>query len=108
MRARRSLWDEIKIILNEYISEYITRSHLFDRLELVGFRRSSTIDTYRNYLTKAGFLQTSGRGRYLILNEIPVNLSVDDVKRMAYFKTPTRKLKWSEKPVFIKEDEFNV
>jgi len=43
-----------------------------------------TIDTYRNYLTKAGFLRIISPGKYEKLKTIPRGISRRDVQRLGY------------------------
>ena len=45
--------------------------------------RDQSIDTYRNYLTKAGFLCIIGIGKYEKIKTIP-QLSRRDVQRLGY------------------------
>ena len=47
---------------------------------------SSTIDNYRNYLTKAGYLKVVGRGKYEVIKRIPENSTLFDILLKAYPK----------------------
>ena len=44
----------------------------------------TTFDSYMNYLFQAGYLYKPRRGIYGLSREIPVDLSLDDVKNEAY------------------------
>ena len=46
--------------------------------------RDFSIDTYRNYLTKAGFLVIIGNGKYEKVKSIPKGISRRDVQRLGY------------------------
>ena len=115
-----SLWDAVKMVLNEYYCENISRALLIDKLVLMGYRKSPSIDTYRNYLHKAGYLQkTDRRGTYLVVNEIEEDLSLADVRYIAYEKNKEYKISninykivmpkfEKRRNEFIKESEFSV
>ena len=46
--------------------------------------RDFSIDTYRNYLTKAQFLAIIGNGKYEKVKDIPIGISRRDVQRLGY------------------------
>lgn len=80
------LWLAVKTFFNYNINKpSISRSDLLDELSVARFG-SSTIDTYRNYLHKAGYLQTIGRGLYRVIKEIPIDISIIEIKEEAYGK----------------------
>ena len=91
----RNLWQDIKVYFNDNINSIINRPMLIDGLDWHG----ETVDTYRNYLTQAGYLEIVSRGRYEVLKEIPIDLTLNDVKNEAYNKF---------KEEFITEEEFSV
>jgi len=55
--------------------------HMIYNLE---YQRENSIDTYRNYLTKAGFLCIISPGKYEKLKTIPRGISRRDVQRLGY------------------------
>jgi len=119
-----TLWDEIKTFFNNNFNEVVTRKQLSNYLKEIGYNGSYfTMDTYRNYLKKAKYLQTIKRGRYKCIKKIPIDLSTNDVKSEAYGKitenvfynnntttTSTDDIIWStkEKNEFLSEDEMEI
>jgi len=92
-RARITLWQAMKNYFNYNLYSTVSRAELLTHLGFIGdyddivnkaMFNYSTIDTYRNYLTKAGYLKIRRRGRYEVVEEIPVDLSIKDVKEEAY------------------------
>jgi len=82
-----SVWEGVKLYFNRYsVGEHVRRRDLIEALRDHGIigNKTSTVDTYRNYLDKAGYLNTVGRGIYLVEKRIPHDLSVADVKSEAY------------------------
>ena len=96
VRPRQTLWDTIKTYVNEvYTSDrrgdnnqIFTRAGLIAELEGKGYRvrvnSYSTMDQYRNLLSKAKFIRTISRGVYEVFKEVPVDLSISDVRNDAY------------------------
>lgn len=85
----------------------------------------STVDTYLNYLHKAGYLYKPRYGTYGLAKEIESDLSVSDVKNVAYgeifkfddedteiggfkFDKSTRTIKYVPKKEFFKKEEFAI
>ena len=71
------------------LCKYINRRHngtVITRKNIMALWSGSdqSIDTYRNYLTKAGFLVTIRPGRYLKVKTIPYKMSRRDVQRLGY------------------------
>lgn len=83
-----SLWDAVKnffVEANQNDLGYHTRIDLINYLTNRGFTHfQNSMDTYRNYLYKAGYIRTVRRGVYDLENEIPTDLSISDVKNEAY------------------------
>jgi len=83
-----SLWDAVKNFFTEENQNdlgYHTRIDLIKYLKDRGFLGYiNSMDTYRNYLYKAGYIRTVRRGVYDLENEIPTDLSISDVKNEAY------------------------
>jgi len=106
-----SKWDITKIFLNNNLGKVVTRKDIIEFVEPLlnhrllvmcrnkRFIKTSSIDTYRNYLYKAGYLEYIKRpngkkwlGRYRVIKTIPTDLSVDDVRIEAYKIPMNRKL----------------
>jgi hypothetical protein len=85
-RPRMTLWDAVKSFFSEGgIGLIYTRKDLIRYLERNGFTHfTNSMDTYRNYLYKAEYLTAVRRGFYRLTKEIPVDLSISDVKNEAY------------------------
>lgn len=89
--SNTSLWDAVKNYFIEERFEY-TRQDLLSYVEYsYGHSNQNSIDTYRNYLHKAGYLETIRRGVYRKIKEIPVDISVDEVREEAYRDIRERK-----------------
>lgn len=111
-----SLWQTLINLLNRYEGKEVCRQEILEELRGMNFassRNINTIDTYRNYLCKAGFLSTNGRGRYTITEVIPVDLSIEDCREIAY-STPAI-MTWAnitrdnkKKNEFFSEKEFKI
>jgi len=74
--------------------DIIRRFDIFFQLKPTGLIGGafSTIDTYRNYLTKAGYLERVGQGKYKLIKKIPNEISVNRVVFEAYKETPISKV----------------
>jgi len=91
-----NLWLEMCCFINtKNKDEIITRQELIKYLDKIGilgkwsdgkiFIRS--LDTYRRYLTKAGYLKDGGKlGFYKLDYNIPTTLSMNQIRRQAYNK----------------------
>ena len=85
---KQNKWD----ILCKYINRrrngtVITRKNIMEYFWNVLFPNPGShksIDTYRNYLTQAGFLVIIRPGRYLKVKTIPNKISRRDVQRLGY------------------------
>jgi hypothetical protein len=78
-------WAEIcKYINRRRNGTVITRQKLMHWLYYKDLLSWKSVDTYRNYLTKAGFLRIIGPGRYLKVKTIPYKMSRRDVQRLGY------------------------
>jgi hypothetical protein len=75
-----TLWDAIKNFFNDNLDRPVSRQRLLDHLA----DNKSTIDTYRNYLEKAGYMERITRGLYKMIRPIPYDLTVPEVKEEAY------------------------
>jgi len=100
-----------------------TRQELLNYMSTKGFN-SKSIDTYKNYLTKAGYLETISRGIYVIKRRIPYHTSVSEVRQKAYglildynliefkngsvFTTPFKKQLKKKPEEFIKKEEMQI
>jgi len=128
-RPRQTLWDSIKTYINEVYrradnnNQIFTRQGLISELESKGHRIKtnsySTMDQYRNLLSKAGYIRTiNRRGWYYAFKEIPCDLYICDARWEAYGGTESKqpklmimgydnKRRIREKD-FIEEREFKI
>ena len=67
-----TLLQTIKFFNSKEIGEIATRKEF---LKVVGRSRRYTRDAYRNSLTKLGFLEIVGPGKYKLIKRIPEQLS---------------------------------
>ena len=91
-----NLWLEVCYFINtKKQNEIITRQELIKHLDNIGMLGKWTdgkvfvrsLDIYRRYLTKAGYLSDSGRlGFYKIDYDIPTTLSMNKIRKQAYNK----------------------
>jgi len=115
-RTRPTIWQVIKNFFNS--SPFNTRLELREELRINGFNENNitSMDTYRNYLDKAGYLRTVRRGAYETIKEIPIDLSIQSCRNEAYGDKPKfvwKKLKmakWNreEKKEFFTKGEFEI
>lgn len=83
------LFKDLCIFLNLfYIGDVITRKSIFQNLPDLSnnVKSSNTIDNYRNWFHKAGYLETIKPGHYKKLKDIPNNLTSVNLRREAYPK----------------------
>jgi hypothetical protein len=84
----KNKWETLcKYINRRRNGAVITRTKLMEHLYVTMGRRHGShqsIDTYRNYLTKAGFLRIIGPGKYEKVKTIPYKISRRDVQRLGY------------------------
>ena len=81
MAWKRNTWEELINYINNRDTGVILRQNI---LFLNNRSGAYTVDCYRNYLTKAGFLQVETSGTYKRVKEIPSNLTIAVCKMMAY------------------------
>lgn len=93
----------------------ISRKELIWHLRTHGYKRETTIDCYRNYLHKAGYLNTVARGKYVMRRKIPSNLPIELCKEQAYGSITKKVQKEYDKQYkpfkrndFIKKDEMTI
>lgn len=82
-----NLWNALKIYLSDKFREVVRRQELINYLsnhESIRYVNNNTIDTYRNYLTQAGYLIKIRPGHYRVEREIPIDISVSDIRYEAY------------------------
>ena len=65
------------------VGETFSRKGLFRYMEL-NARIQNTADSYRRYLTKAGYLEWVSRGRYRVKGILPLGTSLLSIKKKAY------------------------
>lgn len=99
MKPIKNRWKHLINHLNQFKNgSTITRKELIkvnsyafgDFLQF--FSKEMTIDVYRRYLTKAGFLKHTGRGIYEKVKDIPADISKRAVLRIAY--NPEKVKRW--------------
>jgi hypothetical protein len=79
-----NLWETLIDYINKKeIGEILTRTELLD----INYQSSNSIDSYRNQLTQAGFLETISPGRYRKLKIIPKNIPIGLLSKAIYDKT---------------------
>ncbi len=83
-RTRVSLWNAMIVYFTEKRHEIVRRKDMIEYLRQRGYPVNTSIDTYRNYLHQAGYLRTIRRGQYIVENDIPLGLSVDECREQAY------------------------
>ena len=71
--------------LNGHIGELITRQQLLKSYSIQLEENTWTLDVYRMYLTKAGYLKSFKLGHYKVLKKIP-DISVRKCRYQAYGK----------------------
>lgn len=134
-----TLWEAIKSFFNSHFNENIKRKELLNYLKenfynnrkRWGEYKSSftTVDTYRNYLYKAGYLIKIKIGVYRLTREIPYGLTLKQVIYEAYHAKKEYKYNiygefvrtsettahlyrkapiFKKKKEFIKEEDFKV
>ena len=64
------------------------KGRIITRKELMAFRKKmglgSSVENYRLYLTRAGFLKHIGPGKYKVVRTIPADLATTTLYAMAY------------------------
>lgn len=81
MAWKRNSWNELINYINNRDTGVITRQNI---LFLNNSKGVHTIDCYRNYLTKAGFLTVEYSGTYKRVKQIPTDMTIAMCKRLAY------------------------
>ena len=106
----RPLFDAMRNYFNDRVGREVYRHQMMDMFRGYNLK---TVDTYRSYLTSAGFLIVVDRGEYHVLKEIPHGMSLADVRwegeyrrKKARGEVRTKKM-YVIKP-FIEKGEFNV
>jgi hypothetical protein len=85
MAPRSNKWASLcKYINRRRNGAVIARQALLEHITPEYFQSDNTVDTYRNYLTKAGFLTIIRPGRYEKIKTIPYRISRRDVQRLGY------------------------
>jgi hypothetical protein len=78
-----NIWRETIKYFNTKINQEVTRREFFGNVKRFGSFSLDSRDTYRLLLQKAGYLKTVGRGKYLVLKEIP-NVSLTMVENFIH------------------------
>lgn len=88
--TRSGTWYNVKRYINRFkVGEIIKRKNLLKQRESQYFMESwsheyGTVDVYRRYLTKAGYLKRVRQGVYEKVKSIPIGISRRDVQRQGY------------------------
>jgi hypothetical protein len=124
-RRKTTLWEGVKAFFNNNFGRLIRRQDMLNYISLnIGHASPHTIDTYRNYLYRAGYLKRHGFGRYCLIRNIPQDLTIGQVineaygngrkdNKAAYYTSDSIWTVYSAAPSikkeeFIKEEEFKV
>ena len=81
------LFEDLCVFLSIFnLGDIITRKQIFDNLPELSdhVRSSNTIDNYRNWFRKAGYLETIKPGNYKLLKTIPSGLTSIQLRKEAY------------------------
>ena len=74
----KTILNDLILLLNVYnVGDLIYRKEI-----IINGRQ--TVDNYRNYLTKAGYLKWEGPGKYRIVKKIPLDLGYNQLVSEAY------------------------
>lgn len=83
-------WYNVKRYINRFKNgQLIKRQRLLKQREPMYFTEDwsheyGTVDVYRRYLTKAGYLKRVRQGIYIKVKHIPIRISRRDVQRQGY------------------------
>lgn len=84
-------WYNVKRYINRFKNgQIIKRQRLLKQRESQYFTETywnheyGTVDVYRRYLTKAGYLKRVRQGEYIKVKSIPIRISRRDVQRQGY------------------------
>ncbi len=64
--------------------EIITRKEIMETIKTGKYGTQTTIDNYRNWFTKAGYLKWTSRGKYELIKFPEDELSSRDLRKEAY------------------------
>jgi hypothetical protein len=107
-RGRIPLFDAMRNYFNDRYSKVVYRKDMLMTFIGNGYRKE-TIDTYRSYLTSAGYLSPYLRGAYLVVKEIPYGMILADLRWEAMNKNKKlfiKKMYVKPAKVFISESEM--
>jgi len=88
----RSIWDLLKEFNNSLDDETIfLRRDLLNAIYTQKVAEAmlsieTTVDTYRNLLCHAGYMERIGNGKYIKLHNIPIKATISNVKKHALKK----------------------
>lgn len=77
-------WQKVVEYFNGSLPYVSRKAYLYDLR--FGNAQLQLLETYRLYLTRAGYLRHVARGTYKIVKHIPLRLSSKQCYRMAYKK----------------------
>ena len=108
-RGRIPLFDAMRNYFNDRYSKVVYRKDMLMTFIGNGYN-DKTVDTYRSYLTSAGYLTIVGRGAYLVTEEIPI-MPLADIKWEAKNKNKkliVKKMYVEPAKAFISESEMMI
>ena len=77
-------WSRVRDFINtKEVGHIFARKELILLASLSGIT-TSTVDTIRNALIRAGFLKWVGRGRYELVNKIPIGTTLTEIVALAF------------------------
>jgi hypothetical protein len=109
-RGRVPLFDYMRNYFNDRIGREVYRDQLMDFFVGNGYNEN-TVDTYRSYFTRAGYLMIVDRGEYHILKEIPHGMILADLRWEADRKNkklPIKKMLAKPAKAFLSESEMMI
>lgn len=75
--TKPNIWRDLCAYFNNVpIGKIVTRQQIVE-----AFGSKNVIDVYRNYLTRAGYLETEAPGRYKRLKDIPEEFTLTTLKK---------------------------
>lgn len=81
-------WWNFKLFINRRAGIF-TRQQMIEYFSLQNNKSAQiTMDNYRNYLRAAKYIDTVDRGSYVAIRIVPMNMTVQMVRNVAYLKYP--------------------
>jgi len=85
---KNTLWRRfLRYLMSIEVGKEITRKELFDKLiPNINYSRETTLDTYKRYMERAGFLKTISNGKYIRVKDFSIWFTKEKVYNLAYPK----------------------